>query len=229
MFLATTTVEDYECFERIFSTTGAEKRRQHGSKGAQVFRDPNEEPGSGRRSMGTRRAGRASSPTPTSRRSCNGWGTAEWAADGRGRRQLRRVARRVTRNVHVTRSSFGRDRRNLTHAPTPTLAWPIRLERSPTRRPAVVHGRRARGLVLGDRGDQRRRRLGQQIVVLQGRRDAASRRSCAAKSSKRTRSMSYSVAFSPGQGCCRGGGRDALHLPGAIRGGHGAGAGAGTR
>ena len=43
MFLATTTVEDYERFERIFSTSGAEKRRQHGSKGAQVFRDPNEE------------------------------------------------------------------------------------------------------------------------------------------------------------------------------------------
>ncbi len=43
MFLATTTVEDYERFERIFSTSGAEKRSQHGSKGAQVFRDPNEE------------------------------------------------------------------------------------------------------------------------------------------------------------------------------------------
>jgi len=43
MFLATTTVEDYERFERIFSTRGAEKRRRHGSKGARVFRDPNEE------------------------------------------------------------------------------------------------------------------------------------------------------------------------------------------
>ena len=28
---------------RIFATKGAEKRRQHGSKGAQVFRDPNDE------------------------------------------------------------------------------------------------------------------------------------------------------------------------------------------
>jgi hypothetical protein len=42
MILATTTVEDYDRFEKIFSTTGAEKRKQHGSKGAQVFRDPNE-------------------------------------------------------------------------------------------------------------------------------------------------------------------------------------------
>jgi heme-degrading monooxygenase HmoA len=41
--LATTTVEDYDRFERIFSTKGAEKRRQHGSKGAQVFRDPNQD------------------------------------------------------------------------------------------------------------------------------------------------------------------------------------------
>ena len=28
---------------KIFSTKGAEKRRQHGSKGATVFRDPNED------------------------------------------------------------------------------------------------------------------------------------------------------------------------------------------
>jgi hypothetical protein len=43
MILATTTVEDYDRFEKIFSTKGAEKRREHGSKGAQVFRDPNED------------------------------------------------------------------------------------------------------------------------------------------------------------------------------------------
>src|SRR5436190_23118088 len=43
MFLATTEVEDFDQFERIFSTKGAEKRREHGSKGAQVFRDPNQE------------------------------------------------------------------------------------------------------------------------------------------------------------------------------------------
>jgi len=43
MILATTTVEDYERFEKIFSTKGAEKRRLHGSKGSTVFRDPNEE------------------------------------------------------------------------------------------------------------------------------------------------------------------------------------------
>jgi heme-degrading monooxygenase HmoA len=43
MILATTTVEDFERFSSIFSTKGADKRRAHGSKGAQVFRDPNQE------------------------------------------------------------------------------------------------------------------------------------------------------------------------------------------
>jgi heme-degrading monooxygenase HmoA len=43
LILATTKVEDFDRFEKIFSTKGAEKRRQHGSKGAQVFRDPNED------------------------------------------------------------------------------------------------------------------------------------------------------------------------------------------
>ncbi len=43
MFLATTTVEDFDQFLKVFSTTGAEKRGEHGSKGATVFRDPNEE------------------------------------------------------------------------------------------------------------------------------------------------------------------------------------------
>jgi hypothetical protein len=42
MILATTTVEDFDRFMRIFSTTGAEKRKEHGSKGALVLRDPNE-------------------------------------------------------------------------------------------------------------------------------------------------------------------------------------------
>src|SRR3954451_19961696 len=43
LILATTTIEDYDRFIDIFSTKGAEKRREHGSKGAQVFRDPNED------------------------------------------------------------------------------------------------------------------------------------------------------------------------------------------
>jgi hypothetical protein len=37
MILATTKVEDYERFLEIFSTKGAEKRREHGSKGVTVF------------------------------------------------------------------------------------------------------------------------------------------------------------------------------------------------
>jgi hypothetical protein len=43
MILATTKVEDVDRFLSIFSTKGAEKRGQHGSKGSTVFRDPAEE------------------------------------------------------------------------------------------------------------------------------------------------------------------------------------------
>jgi hypothetical protein len=43
MLLATTTVENLDRFVEIYSTAGAEKRKQHGSKGSTVFRDPNEE------------------------------------------------------------------------------------------------------------------------------------------------------------------------------------------
>jgi hypothetical protein len=42
VILATTEVEDFDRFLDIFSTKGADKRKQHGSKGATVFRDPNE-------------------------------------------------------------------------------------------------------------------------------------------------------------------------------------------
>ena len=42
MLLATTRVEDIDRWLKIFSTTSAEKRKQHGSKGSHVFRDPNE-------------------------------------------------------------------------------------------------------------------------------------------------------------------------------------------
>jgi hypothetical protein len=40
MLLATTKVEDVDRFLEIFSSKGAEKRAQHGSKGSAVFRDP---------------------------------------------------------------------------------------------------------------------------------------------------------------------------------------------
>ena len=43
MILATTQVEDVDRFVKIFSTKGADKRRQHGSKGSTVFLDPTEE------------------------------------------------------------------------------------------------------------------------------------------------------------------------------------------
>jgi hypothetical protein len=43
MMLATTKVEDFDRFLKIFSTKGAVKRKQHGSKGSTVFRDPVED------------------------------------------------------------------------------------------------------------------------------------------------------------------------------------------
>ena len=43
MILATTTIEDFDRFLQVFSTEGAEKRRQHGSNGATIFRDPTQE------------------------------------------------------------------------------------------------------------------------------------------------------------------------------------------
>jgi hypothetical protein len=43
MLLATTQIEDFDRFMEIFSTTSAEKRAEHGSKGATVYRDPFED------------------------------------------------------------------------------------------------------------------------------------------------------------------------------------------
>ena len=43
MLLATTQVEDFDRFMEVFSNAGADKRKQHGSKGALVFRDPAED------------------------------------------------------------------------------------------------------------------------------------------------------------------------------------------
>lgn len=43
MLLATTKVEDVDRWLKIFSTTSAVKRKQHGCKGSTIFRDPNED------------------------------------------------------------------------------------------------------------------------------------------------------------------------------------------
>jgi hypothetical protein len=43
MILTTVKVEDFDRFWNTFSTKGAEKRKQHGSKGSHVFRDPNDD------------------------------------------------------------------------------------------------------------------------------------------------------------------------------------------
>ena len=42
MLLATTQVEDVDRFIEVFSTSAAEVRKRHGSKGVVVFRDPSE-------------------------------------------------------------------------------------------------------------------------------------------------------------------------------------------
>lgn len=36
-------VEDVDTFLKVFSTAGAKKRREHGSKGSTVFRDPDDD------------------------------------------------------------------------------------------------------------------------------------------------------------------------------------------
>ena len=40
MMLATTRVEDFDRWMKVFSSTSAEKRKQHGFRGAIVFCDP---------------------------------------------------------------------------------------------------------------------------------------------------------------------------------------------
>ena len=43
MVLSTVKIEDFDRFWNTFSSKGAEKRRQYGSKGSRVFRDPNDD------------------------------------------------------------------------------------------------------------------------------------------------------------------------------------------
>ena len=43
MLLATTTVADVDKFLEVFGAKGAEKRAEHGSKGADVYRDPSQD------------------------------------------------------------------------------------------------------------------------------------------------------------------------------------------
>ena len=43
MILTTVKIEDFDRWWKVFSTKGAEKRKQHGCKGSHVFRDPNDE------------------------------------------------------------------------------------------------------------------------------------------------------------------------------------------
>lgn len=43
MLLATTQIENLDRFLSVFTEAGAEKRKEHGSKGATIFTDPTEE------------------------------------------------------------------------------------------------------------------------------------------------------------------------------------------
>ena len=69
MVLATAKIGDFDQFWNTFSTKGAEKRREHGSRVRTSFGIQMTATGFGRSSTGIRRAGRTSSQTPTSRRS----------------------------------------------------------------------------------------------------------------------------------------------------------------
>ena len=60
MILATTKFADWDRFWSVFSTDGAEKRAEHGCKGALVFRDEPRPTACGSSSTGTTPAGRAS-------------------------------------------------------------------------------------------------------------------------------------------------------------------------
>jgi hypothetical protein len=42
MILSTAKIEDFDRFLETFSTKGLEKRKQHGSKGSRVYRDPDD-------------------------------------------------------------------------------------------------------------------------------------------------------------------------------------------
>jgi hypothetical protein len=42
MLLAATTIEDFDRWMKVFTTTSADKRKQYGSKGALISRDLNE-------------------------------------------------------------------------------------------------------------------------------------------------------------------------------------------
>ena len=64
MLLATTQVEDFDRFLEVFSTAGADKRKEHGSKGALSSATPPRTTACGSSSTGTQRAGRASSSDP---------------------------------------------------------------------------------------------------------------------------------------------------------------------
>ena len=72
MILATTKVEDVDRFLSVFSTKGAEKRGQHGSKGSTVFRDPVEENRVWVLFDWDAEGWQNSYPTRRSRRSCRG-------------------------------------------------------------------------------------------------------------------------------------------------------------
>ena len=43
LILTTAKIEDFDQWWNTFSTKGAEKRRQHGCEGSQVFRDPDDD------------------------------------------------------------------------------------------------------------------------------------------------------------------------------------------
>jgi hypothetical protein len=68
LILATSKVEDFDRWMKILSTKSVETRKQHGSKGSTVFRDPDEDGRVWVLSDWDEEDWKTSSPTPISRR-----------------------------------------------------------------------------------------------------------------------------------------------------------------
>ena len=212
MILATTTIEDFDRFKSIFSTKGLEKRKEHGSKGATVFRDPNQDDrvwvlfdwdadGLAELRLGPR------GPTDHER------SRAQRSAPGGGaRRPIRRLARLEIGGNVMAATALGR----------PIKVGVIADQTGPL----DVHGHRGRQRRQdGDRRDQRRRRaLGaaDRAAPHRQRDDGRSRgslrhqaRSGGGRCDPRWH-LQLDAAGHQGPGCR--GRQDALHLPRAVRG-----------
>ena len=209
MILATTTVEDVDRFLEVFGTKGAEKRSAARLEGLDGVPRPHRgEPGLGAVRLGRGGLGRASCPTPRSRRSSRRPGTS---ASPRRRLLLGTLPRREEAHDDSTHRP-ARIRVGVITDQTGALSFmgiananvakmvidDINAARRPARPPrrAVRRGQRDRRQRGGGRGGEARR-AGDVDVVVGG---------------------IYSSTRQAIKGPVVDAGQDALHLPGAVRG-----------